>query len=275
MDGHKWPERFTSQCRLFQGVQDRLGRYVLRHGMQDYSVTLGSNRLVLDCTSREKAFVYRRYHVGDNGSGSEELKAESIIMTDEEEAVVGVFPIPPFQTPKAVARNVYLKFKSHIVLDQKSEAVLYSKVPVEIGVFRQSKDEELLLDAFSIGIQQYALYGPPETGVVCRFKESEVSPVESQIEAKKYEEAIVRIRIANMIDNVVKVSKVIIPMEGIIIDHAHDDAWVPGTVDMTLDAAFGKDVVNVRLLGTKAKRADKTSRLQKEETITFYMDAGY
>jgi hypothetical protein len=34
-------------------------------------------------------------------------------------------------------------------------------------------------------------------------------------------------------------------------------------------------VVNVRLLGTKAKRPDKTSRLIKEDTLTFYMDAGY
>lgn len=248
-------------------MQELLGRYILRHGIQDYVVNLGQNRLVIDCSN--PAFVYRRY-LGDA------LQSESIIMSDSgEDVVVGIFPIPPFQTLVKAATNVYLKFKSQIVLDQKSEAVLYSKIPIEIGVYRQSKDEELLLDAFSLGRQQFALYGRPETGVVCRYKEAEVSPKESEIVAVKYEEAIVRIRISNMVDNVVKVGKVIIPMGGIVLDHALDDAWVPGSVEMSLDMAFGKDMVNVQLMNTKAKRADKTSLLKKEDTLTFYMDAGY
>jgi uncharacterized protein len=235
--------------------------------MQDYDVNLGQNRLVIDCSN--PAFVYRRY-LGDV------LQSESIIMSDSgEDVVVGIFPIPPFQTMVKAANNVYLKFKSQIVLDQKSEAVLYSKIPIEIGVYRQSKDEELLLDAFSLGRQQFALYGPPQTGVVCRYKEVEVSPKESEIVAVKYEEATVRIRISNMIDNVVKVSKVVIPMEGLVLDHALDNSWVPGSLEMSLDMAFGKDVINVQLLNTKAKRADKTSLLKKGETLTFYMDAGY
>ena len=248
-------------------MQELLGRYVLRHGMQDYVLQLGQNRLVIDCS--KQAFVYRRY-VGD------QLQSESIMMSDSpDDVVVGIFPVPPFNTLVNIAKNVYLKFKSQIVLDQKSEAVLYSKVPIEIGVYRQSKDEELLLDAFSIARQRFALYGPPETGVVCRFNEAEVSTKEDEINPTKYEEARVRIRISNMIDNVVKVGKVIIPMEGIVLDHALDESWVPGSVEMSLDMAFGKDVVNVRLIDTRAKRPDKTSLLKKEDTLTFYMDAGY
>jgi hypothetical protein len=235
--------------------------------MQDHVLQLGQNRLLIDCSG--PAFIYRRYL-------EDQLQSESIIMSDSsEDVVVGIFPVTPFNTLVKVANNVYLKFKSQIVLDQKSEAVLYSKIPIEIGVYRQSKDEELLLDAFSIARQRFALYGPPETGVVCRFKEAEINPKESEINPTKYEEAKVRIRISNMMDNVVKVGKVIIPMEGTVLDHAHDESWVPGSVEMSLDMAFGKDVVNVRLLDTKAKRPDKTSRLIKEDTLTFYMDAGY
>lgn len=237
--------------------------------MQDYVIRLGQNRLEIDCS--RSVFMYRRYV-------EDALQSESIIMSDSsDDVVVGIFPIPPFQTLMKAAKNVYLKFKSQIVLDQKSEAVLYSKIPIEIGIYRQSKDEELLLDAFSLARQQFALYGPPETGVVCRYKEVEISPKESEIAATKYEEAIVRIRISNMIDNVVKVSRVIIPMEEIVLDHVHDDAWVPGSVEMNLDMAFGKDVVNVQLIGTSSKRGDKTSRLKKgnTDTLAFYMDAGY
>ena len=72
----------------------------------------------------------------------------------------------------------------------------------------------------------------------------------------------------------VKISKVIVPMDGVVLDHAQDDAWVPGGVDVRLDVAFGKDIVNVRI-NTKVKRADKTSVAKREETLVFMMDAGY
>lgn len=247
-------------------MQELLGRHTLRRGMDDLVINLGQNRLVMG--SSGTAFSYRRY-------AGEKLAAESVIVSDRPEVVVGVFPIPPLWTPKAVARNIYLKFKSQVVLDQKSESVVYSKIPIEIGVYRQSDDEELMLDAFSLARQQFALYGPPDTGVVCRFKEVEVATEESKMDVRKYEEALVRIRISNMVDNVVKIGRVIIPMEGIVLDHTNDDTWVPGSVDMRLDMAFGKDVISIRLLDTKAKRPDKTSLLKKDETLTFLMDAGY
>jgi hypothetical protein len=171
---------------------------------------------------------------------------------------------------------VYLKFRTPVIVDQRSQAVVYAKMPIEIGVYRQSKDEEMLIDAFSLRPQQYALYGSPESGVVCRYIQTEISTNEDDIRPAKYEQALVRIRIKNDIDNVVKVSRVIVPMDRVILDHAHDDSWLPGSVEMDLNTSFGKDIVHVRLISTKVKRADKTSiRVKTEETLVFLMDAGY
>jgi hypothetical protein len=64
-------------------------------------------------------------------------------------------------------------------------------------------------------------------------------------------------------------------MSGVILDHAHDDTWLPGSVEMDLNTSFGKDVVHVRLIETKIKRSDKTSSAKKEETLVLLMDAGY
>jgi hypothetical protein len=64
-------------------------------------------------------------------------------------------------------------------------------------------------------------------------------------------------------------------MDGIILDHAHDDSWLPGNVEMLLDSAFGKDIVKVHIVDAKVKRLDKTSNTKREETRTFMMDAGY
>ena len=141
--------------------------------------------------------------------------------------------------------------------------------------YRQLEDEELLIDVFSPTPQRYALYGSPESGVVCRYADTETGSTKEEVDAEKYREAIVRIRIRNDIDNIVKVSKVIIPMEGVVLDHAHDDSWLPGSVEMVLDSAFGKDIVNVHFVDAKVKRQDKTSILKKEESLTFLMEAGY
>jgi hypothetical protein len=204
-----------------------------------------------------------------------EPPVRAIIMTDKEEALIGVFPVPPLFTPKQVAKNLYLKFKTPVIVDQRSEVVIYAKMPIEIGVFRQSDDEELLIDAFSPRPQKYALYGSPESGVVCRFSDSEAAGNKDELVPEKYQEALVRIKIRNEIDNIVKVSKAIIPLDSVILDHAHDETWLPGSVEMALDSAFGKDIVNVRLVDAKVKRQDKTSLIRREETRTFRMDAGY
>ncbi|MCI0556897.1 MAG: hypothetical protein MN733_00245, partial [Nitrososphaera sp.] len=95
------------------------------------------------------------------------------------------------------------------------------------------------------------------------------------LEVKQYEEAKVRIRITNDISNVIKISKIIIPMEDIVLEHRNDDTWVPGTAEMNLDSAFGKDVVSVKLTDTRVKRIDKTSAKKTEDTLIFSMDGGY
>lgn len=248
-------------------MEELLGQHRLQSkSTKDYHIVLGENRIEIN--SIGSSLQYRRY------AGSE-LAAEAMIVSNENAMTVGVFPVPPLFTPKAIAQNLYMKFKTPVVVDQRSQAVVYAKMPIEIGVYRQAKDEEMLIDAFSRTRQQYALYGSPESGVVCRYIETEISTNSEDIKPTKYEEALVRIRIKNDIENVVKVSKVIVPMDDVVLDHAHDDAWLPGTVEMDLNSSFGKDIVNVRLTSTKIKRSDKTSKMKKEETLVFLMDAGY
>jgi len=249
-------------------LEDLFGQHRLRlKTTKDYHLVFGENRIEINSVS--SSLSYRRY-VGS------ELAAEAMIVSNEDTVTIGVFPTPPLFTPSAVAKNVYLKFKTPVVVDQGSQAVVYAKMPIEIGVYRQSKDEEMLIDMFSRKPQQYALYGSPESGVVCRYTETEISTNNDDIKPAKYEEALVRVRIKNDIDNVVRVSKVIIPMEGVVLEHAHDDSWLPGSVEMDLNTSFGKDIVHVRLMSTKVKRPDKTSiKARTEETLIFLMDAGY
>ena len=248
-------------------MEDLLGKHMLYPGKtKDYQLAIGENKLAI--TGNGQSFSYRRY------SGNE-LKTEAIIVPAEDAVAIGIFPNPPLLTPKPVANNMYLKFKLPIIVSQRSQTVVYAKMPIEIGIYRQTKDEEILLDAFSLKRQQYALYGSPESGVLCRYIETPISTDKDEIKATKYEEAVVRIKVRNEIDNIVKVSKVIVPMAGVILDHAHDDSWLSGSVEMILDSAFGREIVNVHLVHTKVKRSDKTSLVQREGTLAFQMDSGY
>jgi hypothetical protein len=249
-------------------LEELLGQHRLQaKATKDYRLAFGENRIEINSVG--SSLSYKRY-------AGTELAAEAMIVSDEDPIIIGVFPNPPLFTPAAVAKNVYLKFRTPVVVDQRSQAVIYAKMPIEIGIYRQSNDEEMLIDSFSRRRQQYALYGSPESGVVCRYTETEISTNNDDIKPIKYEEALVRVRIKNDIDNVVKVSKVIIPMDGVVFDHVHDDSWLPGTVEMDLNTSFGKDIVQVRLMNTNVKRPDKTSiRAKREETLVFLMDAGY
>jgi hypothetical protein len=252
----------------FAPLEDLFGQHRFQSkATKDYKLQFGENRIEINSVGPKLS--YKRF-VGS------EIAAEAVIVSDEDPIIIGVFPNPPLFTPAAVAKNLYLKFKTPAVVDQRSQAVVYAKMPIEIGVYRQSKDEEMLIDSFSLLRQRYALYGSPERGVVCRYTETEISTSDNDMKPAKYEEAMVRVKISNDIDNVVRISKVIVPMDGVVLDHAHDDSWLPGSVEMNLNTSFGKDVVHVRVTNTKLKRFDKTSiRVKKEETLVFLMDAGY
>jgi hypothetical protein len=227
-------------------LEDLLGKHHLQSKTtKDYRLVFGENKIEINSVG--SSLSYRRY------AGSE-LAAEAMIVSDKDPVIVGIFPNPPLFTPRAI----------------------YAKMPIEIGIYRQSKDEEMLIDVFSRRPPQYALYGSPESGVVCRYAETEISTNNDEIKPAKYEEALVRVRIKNDIDNVVRVGKVIIPMDDVILDHAHDDCWLPGSVEMHLNTSFGKDIVQVHLASTKVKQPDKTSiKVKKEESLLFLMDAGY
>ena len=247
-------------------MAELFGHYRLNSHAESSEISIADNKIFFDVS--KSSISYKR-------SAGGEPKTQTSIVSDKDPVVIGVFPIPPIFTPQPIAKNLYLKFDFPVIVDQRSEVVIYAKMPIEIGIFRQSEDEELLIDSFSPTPQRYALYGSPESGVVCRYADSHPAGSREEVALEKYQDALVRIRIRNDIDNVVKVSKVIIPMDGVILDHAHDESWLPGSVEMALDSAFGKDVVNVRLIDAKVKRADKTSLIKKEDTLTFRMDAGY
>lgn len=222
--------------------------------------------LISNQDDRHSMFAYQR-------SINEKIESKMLIASSASGDSIGIFPIPPIFVPKPVAENIYLKFDVPIIIDQNGEIEFYATIPIDIGVYRQSKDEEILMDVFSTKKPVYALYGTPERGAVCRYAVTHIS--KEPFSAKKYEEAIIRIRIRSSIENIIKINKMVIPVRDIILDHELDNTVMSGIVEMSLDSMFGKEVVNVKLVDAKVKRSDKTSVAAKEDIRQFTMDAGY
>jgi len=252
-------------------MEDLLGRHTLQIGDADsFDLICGDNRIVIEADSgKTSCFRYKRHFCS-------QLISEAMILSEKESVTFGIFPVPALLTPKPLAKSVYLKFKYPLIIDQKSDAIFYTKMPIELAIYRQHIDEEMLIDVFSTQKLHYSLYGSPESGVVCRYQQQvDVSPTRGDIKPAKYKEALVRLSIHNNIDNIVKINEVVIPMYNVVLDHIHDESELPGSVDMSLDQAFSKDVVNVLLVNTKVKRTDKTSAAGKLDSLTFLMDSGY
>ena len=159
--GARWREHVhlrtaeqSANLRL-RATDRRCGRHELRAGMELREIAFGDQKLTI--TNSDGVFHYKRHLAGAQ-------QAEASIVSDKQTVVLGIFPVAPLLTPSPVAQNVYVKFKAPIVIDQGSDAVVYTKIPIEIGVYRQSGDEELLIDAFSLQRPRYALYGSSDAG---------------------------------------------------------------------------------------------------------------
>lgn len=69
------------------------------------------------------------------------------------------------------------------------------------------------MDAFSLTPPKYALYGPPETGYICRYHKSTVTPTGG---AAEYEEAIAITRFENNLQDWITVNKIV--MDAYMVD---------------------------------------------------------
>jgi len=217
-------------------MDDLLGRHTLQVGNTDsLDLICEDNRVAIEAySSKTSCFRYKRYCASQQVS-------EAMIISEKESVTFGIFPVPALLTPKPLTNNVYLKFKHPLIIEQRTDADFYTKMPIELAVYRQHIDEEMLIDVFSTQKLHYSLYGSPESGVVCRYQEQvDVSPTREDITPAKYKEALVRLSIHNNIDNIVKISKVIIPMYNVVLDHIHDGTELPGNVDMSLDRHLAK-----------------------------------
>lgn len=203
-----------------------------------------------------------------------ETVTEKLLTSDTDAITLCILPVPPLHALRNISNHLCLRFKSPIVVDQNQKLGFYTKMPIEIGIFKQShKKGILLIDSISMCKQQYTLYGTPERGLICRYKEAEIYATE--VETSKFEEASLSVRILNETNKIIEVSKLIIPLSTIVVDYSNDNSYLSSTVEIKVGASLGKVIVNVQMVSEKIWDSESMTIQPKEYTLTFLMDEGF
>ena len=153
----------------------------------------------------EHAFSYFR-------QDSEGKIVEKMLPVKSNELKIEVAPIRPLNYPARRTGYVFLKFDKEIYLSQNSAASIFVHCPIEVGIFliHNSKRESLDWITCNPLNSRFGLYGPPDTGTLCKY--AEVTLATDFSDSVPYVEGVMKIIIENNLNSGQTVSKVIFPI---------------------------------------------------------------
>ena len=153
----------------------------------------------------ENAFSYFR-------QDSEGKIIEKMIPAKSNELKIELAPIRPLNHPARRTGYIFLKFDKEIYLSQNSAASIFVHCPIEIGIFliHNSKRESLDWITCNPLNSRFGLYGPPDSGTLCKY--AEVTLATDFSDSLPYVECVMKIIIENNLNSGQTVSKVIFPI---------------------------------------------------------------
>lgn len=153
----------------------------------------------------ENVFSYTRRDSEDNLS-------EKMIPTKSNELTIELSPIRPLNYPAKRTTYVYLDLETPVFLSEGSAATIFTRCPIEIGVFLVHDLHKDSLDWFTCDPtnSRFGLYGTPESGTLCKYAKSEI--VESYEDSIPYINAVLEINIRNELNEGHSISRIVFPI---------------------------------------------------------------
>ena len=145
---------------------------------------------------------------------SEENMVEKIIPAFSSILIVEVAPIRPLNHPARRTNYLYLDLESPIFLSSGSSAIVFINCPIEIGVFLIHDEVPESLDWFTCNPldSRFCLYGPPESGTLCKYAHSDI--VESHDSSIPYVNGVMEINLKNDLSKGYTISNLVFPISG-------------------------------------------------------------
>ncbi|RLI78597.1 hypothetical protein DRP05_06765 [Archaeoglobales archaeon] len=176
------------------------------YGVYDYDFKFENQEITVGVEKRGGFLRYFRSL--KNGSDN----VEKILASDTGKIIVN--PVEPLNLPKEITNYLEIEFEP-IVIEPNSYRKVYLKFPIEIGVFAATKKSIDILDIFSLNNQKYSLYGPPDSGVICRWYKSDVFAGIPKTEILK--EGVIELNIQNTSHEWVEMRRIVFESYGMKI----------------------------------------------------------
>ena len=187
-------------------------------GKYDLSTKLKEQDIEITVEGRGKRKRYYRR------AGAEEV--EKFIYADGGNLVV--CPVEPVNVPDmTISEHLLIEFDKPFVIESGTKDTFYAKFPVEVGVFLVDRKDVEQIDIFTKTKPKYTLYGPPESGVICKWWKSEMYTEKPEVE--KLYEGVVRVDITNNYYEWAEIEKVVfraLDMKIFYDDHAYMHAYL-------------------------------------------------
>jgi len=182
------------------------GEYNLNVKLKEQDV-----EILIEGKGKRKRY-YRR--VGKN-------EVEKFIHADRGKVVI--CPVEPVNLPKeGVAGHLLIELDKPLIIEPGLKDAFYAKFPIEVGVFLVDEKDVERIDIFTKTKSKYTLYGPPESGIICRWWKSslynEIPEVDSLYEG------VMKVEIANNYYEWMEIRKVVFrafDMKLFYNDHAY------------------------------------------------------
>lgn len=176
------------------------------YGIYDYDFRFENEEISLGVEKRGGFLRYFRYLKNKNEN------IEKILASDTGKIIVN--PVEPLNLPKEITSYLEIEFEP-IVIEPNSYRKVYLKFSIEIGVFAATKKSIDVLDIFSLNNQKYSLYGPPDSGVICRWCKSDVFADIPKTELLK--EGVIELNIQNTSHEWVEMRRIVFESYGMKI----------------------------------------------------------
>ena len=137
-------------------------------------------------------------------AGKDEI--EKVIYADGGNLVV--CPVEPVSLPQeGVTEHLLIELNKPLIIESGVKDTIFVKFPIEVGVFLVDKRDVELIDLFTKIKPKYTLYGPPESGIICRWWKSDIFNVNPTVE--KLYEGILKVDISNKYYEWVELTKMV------------------------------------------------------------------
>ena len=217
--------------------------------------------LSLKVEKTEEGLIYRREVAGES--------MEKILLSGSSEIIFN--PVEPVNLPKNITSYLLIEFENSVLIEPKSERIIYITFPVEIGAFLPRRKGYESFDIFSLQKPKYTLYGDVRTGIICRYHRSRVFL--SQPEVDSLLEGILELRINNTSSEWAEIKKVVLNSYGMRIYYS--DREVSMVAQLRIGSSgVGESVVFDIPLRIGMQRSIQLFTARKLSTGKFVMEAG-